>query len=124
MPVSIQNPPPGGSEYCTLRRAHSFVFHGRAEWITYEQSIRFRSRAEEQSHVAAIAAHAARAEAEATHDREVHRYIATLDQMRGLPMVTPDRIIAPSPRKEFGWRASVDRSRFMRARSDAHTVSR
>jgi hypothetical protein len=107
LPVSIQNPPPGGSEYCTIRRAHAFVFHGRAEWIAYEKSIRFRSRAEEQSHAAANAARAARAEAEATHDREVHRRIATLDQMRGLPMVAPERMIAPSARAEWAWRKAV-----------------
>lgn len=86
--VRITNSQPGHAEFTTAKRAQSFVLWGRAEWVDYRhKAIRLLPIALE-----IVRRHAARKirESDTGYDR-VGRM--TLDQMRGIPIIEPEKLI-------------------------------
>lgn len=94
--VRILNPMPGGVTRLSLEACVRHVARGAAEWVTAaggERCIEFSGHQREA--------------AERTQ-REIHSTIALDAQIRGLPLLKPREMLAPSPRRYFGSKRSVD----------------
>lgn len=94
--IRIKNPMPGGVTRISLERAVKHVARGAAEWVTVaggERCIEFTGH---------------QREAAERVQRQIHSTIATDDQMQQLPLLKPREMLAPSPRKHFWSKTSVD----------------
>jgi hypothetical protein len=94
--VRILNPLPGGTTHTSLEAAVRHVARGAAEWVTAaggERCIEFGGHQ--------------RAAAERTQ-REIHSTLATDGEMKQLPLLKPREMLAPSPRRHFWSKSSVD----------------
>lgn len=94
--VRILNPLPGGVTRLSLEAAARHAQRGAAEWVTAaggERCIEFGGHQ--------------RAAAEATQ-RQIHSTLATDEEMQHLPLLKLHEVIAPSPRRHFFSKRSVD----------------
>jgi hypothetical protein len=105
-PVAVLNPLPGGVTHLSPERAFHHVQSGAAAWRLSAGGpvIEFiGSRHDAAARMAAY--HQAR-----NLDAAVGSGIASHDQIAALPAVRPADLLAPSPRRNFGWQSSVYRS--------------
>lgn len=94
--IRILNPMPGGVTRIPLEKAVKHVARGAARWVTVkggERTIEFGGHQRDTAERV---------------QRQIHSTIATDDQMAELPLLKPREMLAPSPRKHFWSKSSVD----------------
>lgn len=82
--IRIENPV-AGEGWTSSNRAKRFVAKGVAEWVRFGESIRFLRQGDHQTHsVRRVVDETAMA-----YDRAANGGMATLDELRNLPLVRP-----------------------------------
>lgn len=100
--IQILNPLAGGSAYTNPRRALHFIKTGKAQMVG-PYSIRFVNCLEPGKQLLAEIKFAQRSW-RVGYDTDVATHMATLDQIRGLPCVAPEKLIRDG-RERFNPRA-------------------
>lgn len=94
-PVSIRLIHSTKTEFTSIRAARKFVARGLADWVN-DHTIKFRSEAERKAiqHAQERQSRATQdAAAGVTSDKAVHSDIASLKQLRGVPIQMPHRML-------------------------------
>lgn len=104
MAIEILNPIAGGVRFTTIRAARRFVVNGRAEFVS-ALAIRFLTKGELEARAAMKTRQAENAALQAAGreaDKAVHVSIASMKQMRGLPLMRPMAMLTRRSNRQAG----------------------